>query len=296
MKNITGRTLQDDQDFLKSVLDGAKGNGRSFLLKPRAAVEVAINDYRTSIINNASAPIGLKKGQPGVKAVKAKKAKAGSPAVAKIPAQPAIPDSHEYYYDLYDSRRNIIASELSDLTKRYFGRLCPYCGVDTVSHIDHYLPRSEFPEFSISLQNLLMSCDGCNSTYKGTHWGNGVHKKVFHPALDNIPSGVFLEATCSYKSKAISVGFSISHNWKGTLIERHFILMNLNDRYIPKVTFEEVPKMRNILDAQNSNLAKINDLKNFVAQQITANAPNSFLNAFYLAVQPLVNQIAIGGL
>ena len=296
MKNIVGRSSNDDLTFVKKAIDGSSGVARAFLTGPRAAVETAVANYQASIAGNVVAPIGLTRGQPKVKAQKAKKAKGAKAAVPAVPGQPAIPDSHEYYYALYDSSRPLIALELKHLTLKFFGHICPYCGVDTVSHIDHYLPRSVFPEFSISLQNLLMSCDGCNSTYKRHLWGNGVDKEVFHPVLDTVPVTVFLTATCQYINGAISVDFSIAPGWRNTLFERHFALMNLNERYTAKATLEETPKMKKIIDAQLSQQKKVDALKTFVAQQIIAHEKNSCQGAFYLALQPLVNQIAVGGL
>ena len=60
-------------------------------------------------------------------------------------------------------------------------RYCPYCNADTIyavrvrkdrllpyaSALDHFLPRSAFPYFGISLCNLVPSCTRCNSPLKG---------------------------------------------------------------------------------------------------------------------------------
>lgn len=296
MKNVVGRTFNDDLIFVKKAIDGSSGVAKKFLTGPRVAVENAIINYQTSIAGNTAAPVGLAKGQPKIKGKKGKKANGVQPAVPAIPAQPAIPDAHEYYYALYDSGRQFIALELKRLTLNYFGHICPYCGVDTVSHIDHYLPRCDFPEFSISLQNLIMSCDGCNSKYKRDLWGNGMKKKIFHPALDPLPAAIFLTADCKYVSGAISVNFSIAPGWQNTLFDRHFELMNLNERYIAKATLEETPKMKKIIDSEISQDKKVHALKVFVAQQIIAHDKNSCQGAFYSALQPLADQIALGGL
>ena len=72
--------------------------------------------------------------------------------------------------------------------------------------------------------------------------------------------------------------------------------MNINERYIAKATLEEIPKIKNILNAQNSQAAKANELTNFINQQIAANPPNSFLNAFYSSLPSLIGKISAGGL
>jgi uncharacterized protein (TIGR02646 family) len=52
--------------------------------------------------------------------------------------------------------------------------LCAYCDgpLDEQSRetIDHFLPRHEFPELTVSWQNLFPACDRCNSEYKKTRW------------------------------------------------------------------------------------------------------------------------------
>lgn len=53
-------------------------------------------------------------------------------------------------------------------------RMCAYCDGSLVEQsretIDHFLPRHEFPELSLSWDNLFPACDRCNSTYKRTRW------------------------------------------------------------------------------------------------------------------------------
>lgn len=57
-------------------------------------------------------------------------------------------------------------------------RVCPYCNRQYITPVytkggkiradlDHFLPKSEYPYFSMSLQNLVPSCKFCNSSVKG---------------------------------------------------------------------------------------------------------------------------------
>lgn len=51
----------------------------------------------------------------------------------------------------------------------YFNGLltCPYCGnIGTPDTIDHYLPKADYPEFSIFSDNLVPSCFHCNNNRK----------------------------------------------------------------------------------------------------------------------------------
>ncbi|MEP3112830.1 HNH endonuclease [Nisaea sp.] len=67
--------------------------------------------------------------------------------------------------------------------KRDFHGACGYCGdedvrVDAVVfHIDHFAPKSRFPDLAVSYGNLVYACRYCNLS-KSDHWiGNdaGVH-------------------------------------------------------------------------------------------------------------------------
>ncbi len=40
--------------------------------------------------------------------------------------------------------------------------LCPYCNLDSTYQLDHFLPKSEYPEFSLYGPNLLPICGRCN--------------------------------------------------------------------------------------------------------------------------------------
>ncbi|CAD5379365.1 hypothetical protein OF001_U530002 [Pseudomonas sp. OF001] len=55
------------------------------------------------------------------------------------------------------------------LSQAPLGR-CPLCGFGHASTLDHYLPKSKFPQFSILPLNLIPSCKDCN-TGKGTITG-----------------------------------------------------------------------------------------------------------------------------
>lgn len=297
MKNITGRTMIEDLNFVTAAINGTVGLRQPFIVGPILQVQFSVTNYQSFFISGAIAPIGLLKGQPKIEAQPAQPAKGKTPAKPAVVGQPAVLDSHEYYYQLYDSGRKQIKSELTALRKNYLGHICPYCGIDTATHIDHHLPRSAFPEFSISLQNLLMACDGCNTTYKGEKWGVGANKPFFHPAFDSLPSVPFLEANCAYGAKAITVNFSIIAGLPLTaLLARHFKNMDLNERYIAKATFEEIPKMRNIILAEPTQARKVTALRKFAKIQIIAHEVTSWQRAYYLAIMPLVKQIAAGGL
>jgi hypothetical protein len=60
---------------------------------------------------------------------------------------------------------------------------CPMCGNQTVGTVEHYLPKTPFPEFSVFSWNLIPSCISCNQK-RGSKHVNGVGYQLLHPIFD----------------------------------------------------------------------------------------------------------------
>lgn len=72
-----------------------------------------------------------------------------------------------------------------------FAYACAYCqtrepelGGSQSFHIDHYMPKNQFPELVCSYENLVYACRNCNQ-YKGAYWPTSIHsvlgKIIFNP-------------------------------------------------------------------------------------------------------------------
>ncbi|MGX6566915.1 HNH endonuclease [Cupriavidus necator] len=87
--------------------------------------------------------------------------------------------------NLYDHQmlpRNKSAREIYDnLRSAAPGGRCPTCGFGHVYTIDHFLPKSAFPFFSVLPENLVPSCRDCN-TGKMARAANDAQS--FHPYYD----------------------------------------------------------------------------------------------------------------
>ena len=62
-------------------------------------------------------------------------------------------------------------------------RKCPSCGMGQVGALDHYLPKSRYPKYSVLPANLIPSCRDCN-TGKGASIAETAQEQVLHPFLD----------------------------------------------------------------------------------------------------------------
>lgn len=85
-------------------------------------------------------------------------------------------------FDLYDSRKSGGPIKRIRDTKHLLS--CPVCGSGTTGHVDHYLPRSVYPEFAIMRANLVPACPHCNSCVKGSTVKGADPERFIHPYFD----------------------------------------------------------------------------------------------------------------
>lgn len=108
---------------------------------------------------------------------------------------------------------------------------CPQCGYGRVRSLDHYLPRSTYPELSVIPINLVPVCGDCNFE-KGGHDPVTIEECVFHPYIDNWGS-LQLFATSVEIGPPVKLIFEVVQplNCSDSLFERakiHFAIFALN--------------------------------------------------------------------
>ena len=86
---------------------------------------------------------------------------------------------------IYDSppKTMILKDIFNHIRKKSSPNLCPMCGSSGIGTVDHYLPQSLYPLYSINLYNLVPAC-GCN-TLRGTTVAGGPNERILHPYFDN---------------------------------------------------------------------------------------------------------------
>lgn len=242
-------------------------NPRKSLIKQHeAVVKNAINDYRANLALGSVTPIGLAR------------------------------EYEEAYISLYDSKSPEVKLIKLNSQKGSYHEKCFYCAIDSYSDLDHYFPRSIFPEFSISSQNLIPSCTTCNRDLKGILWGNGVQRDFFHPYFDDLPDSKFLLCHINIIRGYLVISFSIENNIPGVLeesialIQRHFIRFNLNDRYVSIICSQQIERMQNLKEKCNSRDEKIEKLTSWVSMNINCHRVNSPERSFYEALQGRIEE------
>ena len=168
--------------------------------------------------------------------------------------------------ELYNFRKDILrkkltASDLDSIYKKFrdsnigedfLNRIsrgvCLFCLAGTADTIDHYLPKSIFPDLSIEIYNLIPSCDVCNRK-KSTYSPNSKESQLIHPYFNKIdfnsrwmysyPNEKFLKDP---SSRAIVFEVICDDDFINKSdrerIKNHFDRLKLNDRYDKKVRDE----------------------------------------------------------
>ncbi len=70
-------------------------------------------------------------------------------------------------------------------------RRCPLCGIGTVNTLDHYLPKTHFPIFSVTPHNLIPACEWCQGE-KLEYYPTTMGGQLLHPYFDNVDNEVWL--------------------------------------------------------------------------------------------------------
>lgn len=117
--------------------------------------------------------------------------------------------------------------------------ICPYCGLDVPRQFDHYLPKSEFPEYAVHCHNLVPCCGSCNGI-KGEVWLVNGNRTIINFYIDSLPAHPILQPDISWNTYNGELLPSISFNLvcpdgfdrvEFDLIARHFGRLNLLERY-----------------------------------------------------------------
>lgn len=90
-------------------------------------------------------------------------------------------DLYNYYMVKRIPGRNVYDRIMVSSNER-----CPYCcGIGRPKNIDHYLPKTSYPQFSVLPFNLVPSCRDCNMDGKGRSYAKIEAEQVIHPYLDH---------------------------------------------------------------------------------------------------------------
>jgi hypothetical protein len=95
-----------------------------------------------------------------------------------------LPSVETDLYGLYDAPEGKL---ISDAIREISTGSCPMCGSANTGTVDHFLPRRDYPEFSIFTPNLVPACPACNMFTKRLRFqGPLPHEHLLHPHYDRL--------------------------------------------------------------------------------------------------------------
>lgn len=184
-------------------------------------------------------------------------------------------------------RKNSIGKSIYDRIKAApKNGTCPYCGHRKVRTIDHYLPQSKFPIFSVSPTNLVPSCVECNAD-KGAKTAKRAPKQFIHPYFDRLPTGKWLSAEVRETSPASFLFFADPPtSWDSILQQRiinQFNALNLASLYVSHAG-SSLSKIRGSLRrASSRGVSGVKFWLEDSAESAIEENPNSWEAAFFTA-------------
>lgn len=151
---------------------------------------------------------------------------------------------------------------------------CPFCGgLGTPKNLDHFLPKTKFPQFSVFPSNLIPACLDCNLDSKKTSYASTAEEQTIHPYLDK---PIFFQEqwiTADYIADSnidepgvFRYYVSAPSNWSDidkSRVENYFDDFKLASRYAKQATCSLKSKLRSIkreLDRGISIQEIINDV------------------------------------
>lgn len=167
---------------------------------------------------------------------------------------------------------------------------CPYCSLGQATTLDHYLPKSRFPQFSVSVSNLVPSCKDCQAK-KGRDYAANKVTQTLHPYFD-LPayfSESWVKARLS-RGDVLGVEFYTSPPAAWTLamksrVEAHFSGHNLAKRFAVEAASELVSVNGAVADMRLSgDYAEIRVMLERLAKGHINNCVNSWQSAFYASL------------
>lgn len=186
--------------------------------------------------------------------------------------------------DLYDKLRNnkkpkLYYDKILSLSKK-----CPFCGFGHIYTLDHYLPKSHFPIFSILPHNLVPCCRDCNAK-KGSNYAMNIDLQTLHPYYDSDILSERLVFAKILEQNPMSIKFYVKHTDRiyNNRVKAHFQVYDLPKRF----AVEAVERINELnIKFMMANITT-NDIKQELCAEFNASKKinrNSWQTAMYEAL------------
>lgn len=160
-----------------------------------------------------------------------------APDVGELDKAPLTNQQKEAMRHAYNVETEPMTTLRGDLLNRILVARCPFCGISESSTLDHYLPKEQYPEYSIFPSNLVPSCAVCNTRKRDRILEEGTKVRMFlHPCCDLIPNLEFLTVHTRMEADALILSYRLTQPAGMALLtfqhlRAHFRELKLADRY-----------------------------------------------------------------
>lgn len=106
----------------------------------------------------------------------------GDPVVINILKKSDLVKVYEQYFRASEKPARKIYDAILNAAKDK----CPFCGgIGTPRNLDHFLPKTFYPQFSVLPSNLVPSCRDCNMDGKAQNFAKNAEEQIIQPYSDN---------------------------------------------------------------------------------------------------------------
>lgn len=116
--------------------------------------------------------------------------------------------------DYYENSPTHLSKLISERRRKHELDSCPYCGKPVVpSTLDHFLPKEDWPEFSIYPDNLVPQCSDCAPIKGRKYYCSTENSAMFiHPFYSSLLSQVGFEISATLMNNDVS--FNVRYKLK----------------------------------------------------------------------------------
>lgn len=198
-----------------------------------------------------------------------------------IPASPFVAPSIELLKKCYSKSNGIsvLKTKIKEKQDVLLRSECQYCNIGEPNTFDHYLPKSDFPEFSALSINLIPCCSACN-TAKDDNWKLHGKRSIINFYYDTLPTASYLNCSIVYEKNVPQAEFSVSSPIIPVIIRdeitNHFTVLKLTERYKRKSN-SEITDVFNTIQPLSAILSRVqiqNQLKADAARMKAAKGNN----------------------
>jgi 5-methylcytosine-specific restriction endonuclease McrA len=196
------------------------------------------------------------------------------------------PDIQDKQRKLYETRKR--TKRFKNIRETPGLLSCPMCGSPTTGSLDHYLPRSVYPEFAVMAANLVPACTHCNSVVKGDTFRGNEPERFIHPYFDafadsplwqvnfNPPYAAVTFIASPLATLALEHHTRVDFHLKHVLGTQFFLWAQNQWATFPYLVIKTVSD-RDVLNCMHVT----NEAKSCLHRAIVTQGTNSWLSAFF---------------